>query len=247
MRQDPDVSRLGGPLIPPQCGGAERRVAMAMPLPDPSLCVPRMTQNYVNAFLPALPVSALAVPPAHGDSLSPPCSSALAHLIQNFLCRQFLCITWRRDTCRTRWVPKSSHPPCLRAPFHSASGVSMLAVPSDKMPQSSSDPVDHPIPQPALSIRLPSYFPTSGIYLHHTHCPNRLHHWKFGIFFSGKRTDSRAGGTSTPPSQNLCEDSPISSSLQMIMWPLVLSGVIGNIINVAANYVLLYVFHLGVT
>ncbi|NXR31023.1 S47A2 protein, partial [Zosterops hypoxanthus] len=34
---------------------------------------------------------------------------------------------------------------------------------------------------------------------------------------------------------------------QMIMWPLVLSGVIGNIINVAANYVLLYVFHLGVT
>ncbi|NXQ16464.1 S47A1 protein, partial [Peucedramus taeniatus] len=34
---------------------------------------------------------------------------------------------------------------------------------------------------------------------------------------------------------------------QMIMWPLVLSGVIGNITNVAANYVLLYVFHLGVT
>ncbi|NXO88484.1 S47A1 protein, partial [Certhia brachydactyla] len=34
---------------------------------------------------------------------------------------------------------------------------------------------------------------------------------------------------------------------QMIMWPLVLSGVIGNIINVVANYVFLYVFHLGVT
>ncbi|NWZ81948.1 S47A2 protein, partial [Poecile atricapillus] len=34
---------------------------------------------------------------------------------------------------------------------------------------------------------------------------------------------------------------------QMIMWPLVLSGVIGNMVNVAANYVLLYVFHLGVT
>ncbi|NWY65205.1 S47A1 protein, partial [Erithacus rubecula] len=33
---------------------------------------------------------------------------------------------------------------------------------------------------------------------------------------------------------------------QMIMWPLVLSGVIGNIINVAANYILLYVFQLGV-
>ncbi|NXO40770.1 S47A1 protein, partial [Locustella ochotensis] len=34
---------------------------------------------------------------------------------------------------------------------------------------------------------------------------------------------------------------------QMIMWPLVLSGVIGNIVNVAANYVLLYEFQLGVT
>ncbi|NWI08014.1 S47A2 protein, partial [Tichodroma muraria] len=34
---------------------------------------------------------------------------------------------------------------------------------------------------------------------------------------------------------------------QMIMWPLVLSGVIGNVVNVVANYVLLYVFHLGVT
>ncbi|XP_066419366.1 multidrug and toxin extrusion protein 1-like [Molothrus aeneus] len=33
---------------------------------------------------------------------------------------------------------------------------------------------------------------------------------------------------------------------QMIMWPLVLSGVIGNLTNVAANYVLLFVFHLGV-
>ncbi|NXU40431.1 S47A1 protein, partial [Drymodes brunneopygia] len=34
---------------------------------------------------------------------------------------------------------------------------------------------------------------------------------------------------------------------QMIMWPLVLSGVIGNIINAAANYVLLHVLHLGIT
>ncbi|NXW67179.1 S47A2 protein, partial [Hirundo rustica] len=34
---------------------------------------------------------------------------------------------------------------------------------------------------------------------------------------------------------------------QMIMWPLVLSGVIGNIVNVIANYVLLNVFHLGIT
>ncbi|KFP89066.1 Multidrug and toxin extrusion protein 2, partial [Apaloderma vittatum] len=34
---------------------------------------------------------------------------------------------------------------------------------------------------------------------------------------------------------------------QMIMWPLVLSGVIGNVVNVAANSVFLYVFHLGIT
>ncbi|NXQ42829.1 S47A1 protein, partial [Catharus fuscescens] len=33
---------------------------------------------------------------------------------------------------------------------------------------------------------------------------------------------------------------------QMIMWPLVLSGVIGNLVNVAANYLLLHVFHLGI-
>uniref|UniRef100_A0A672UIJ8 Solute carrier family 47 member 2 n=1 Tax=Strigops habroptila TaxID=2489341 RepID=A0A672UIJ8_STRHB len=37
------------------------------------------------------------------------------------------------------------------------------------------------------------------------------------------------------------------SSLQMIMWPLVLSGVIGNIVNVIANCIFLYVFHLGIT
>ncbi|NXE87263.1 S47A1 protein, partial [Menura novaehollandiae] len=34
---------------------------------------------------------------------------------------------------------------------------------------------------------------------------------------------------------------------QMIMWPLVLSGAIGNIVNVAANYIFLYVFHWGIT
>ncbi|NXJ56474.1 S47A1 protein, partial [Spizaetus tyrannus] len=34
---------------------------------------------------------------------------------------------------------------------------------------------------------------------------------------------------------------------QMIMWPLVLSGVFGNIINVIANCIFLYVFHLGIT
>ncbi|XP_010720375.2 multidrug and toxin extrusion protein 1-like isoform X1 [Meleagris gallopavo] len=33
---------------------------------------------------------------------------------------------------------------------------------------------------------------------------------------------------------------------QMIMWPLVLSGLIGNIVNVIANSVFLYVFHLGI-
>ncbi|NWI54007.1 S47A1 protein, partial [Calyptomena viridis] len=34
---------------------------------------------------------------------------------------------------------------------------------------------------------------------------------------------------------------------QMIMWPLVLSGVIGNVINVIANCIFLYVFHFGIT
>ncbi|XP_051491641.1 multidrug and toxin extrusion protein 1-like isoform X1 [Apus apus] len=34
---------------------------------------------------------------------------------------------------------------------------------------------------------------------------------------------------------------------QMIMWPLVLSGVVGNIVNVIANCVFLYVLHLGIT
>ncbi|XP_074969133.1 multidrug and toxin extrusion protein 2-like isoform X4 [Phalacrocorax aristotelis] len=34
---------------------------------------------------------------------------------------------------------------------------------------------------------------------------------------------------------------------QMIMWPLVLSGVVGNVINVIANYIFLYVLHLGIT
>ncbi|XP_052544900.1 multidrug and toxin extrusion protein 1-like isoform X2 [Tympanuchus pallidicinctus] len=33
---------------------------------------------------------------------------------------------------------------------------------------------------------------------------------------------------------------------QMIMWPVVLSGLIGNIVNVIANSVFLYVFHLGI-
>ncbi|NXY77551.1 S47A1 protein, partial [Glareola pratincola] len=34
---------------------------------------------------------------------------------------------------------------------------------------------------------------------------------------------------------------------QMIMWPLVLSGIVGNIVNVIANCIFLYVFHLGIT
>ncbi|XP_064324082.1 multidrug and toxin extrusion protein 1 isoform X2 [Phalacrocorax carbo] len=34
---------------------------------------------------------------------------------------------------------------------------------------------------------------------------------------------------------------------QMIMWPLVLSGFVGNVINVIANYIFLYVLHLGIT
>ncbi|NXF30716.1 S47A1 protein, partial [Nyctibius bracteatus] len=34
---------------------------------------------------------------------------------------------------------------------------------------------------------------------------------------------------------------------QMIMWPLVLSGIVGNVVNVVANCIFLYVFHLGIT
>uniref|UniRef100_A0A8B9TRL4 Multidrug and toxin extrusion protein n=1 Tax=Anas platyrhynchos TaxID=8839 RepID=A0A8B9TRL4_ANAPL len=34
---------------------------------------------------------------------------------------------------------------------------------------------------------------------------------------------------------------------QMIMWPLVLSGIVGNIVNVIANCIFLYVFHLGIS
>ncbi|NXN42166.1 S47A1 protein, partial [Rhinoptilus africanus] len=34
---------------------------------------------------------------------------------------------------------------------------------------------------------------------------------------------------------------------QMIMWPLVLSGIVGNVVNVIANCIFLYVFHLGIT
>ncbi|XP_050765166.1 multidrug and toxin extrusion protein 1-like [Gymnogyps californianus] len=33
---------------------------------------------------------------------------------------------------------------------------------------------------------------------------------------------------------------------QMIMWPLVLSGIIGNVVNVIANCIFLYVLHLGI-
>lgn len=179
-----------------------------MPLPDPACVCPQADPALRERLSPCPPGEcpwAPWMPPAHEDRLSPPYCSALPHLTQNFLCRWFFCITWRQDTCRTRWVLKSSHPPWLRAPFHCTSRVSMLTFPSAQVPQNSSDPVDHPVPQPAVSIHLPSYFPTSGIYLHHTDFPSRQHHWKSG-FFSGKGTESRAGGTFTPPSQNLCED-----------------------------------------
>uniref|UniRef100_A0A8D0KVF9 Multidrug and toxin extrusion protein n=1 Tax=Strix occidentalis caurina TaxID=311401 RepID=A0A8D0KVF9_STROC len=55
--------------------------------------------------------------------------------------------------------------------------------------------------------------------------------------------------TLAPLSQSLCEGTiaPISSSFQMIMWPLVLSGVVGNVVNVIANCIFLYVLHLGIT
>ncbi|XP_074413118.1 multidrug and toxin extrusion protein 1 isoform X2 [Zonotrichia albicollis] len=56
IRQDPDVSRLGGPLIPPWCVQGLRGGWWPWPWPSLSpLCAPRLTQRYVDAFLPALP------------------------------------------------------------------------------------------------------------------------------------------------------------------------------------------------
>lgn len=135
----------------------------------------------------------------------------------------------------------------------------MLAVPGGeaafvpttaRVPRSSSDPGHHPIPQPAVSIclmDLPSYFPMSEIYLQHTHLPSRRHHQKF-IFWLGKLLSVGLAETFAPFSQSFCEGAvaPISSSLQMIMWPLVLSGIIGNVVNVIANCIFLYVLHLGI-
>lgn len=68
-------------------------------------------------------------------------------------------------------------------------------------------------------------------------------------FLAGKAAEHGAGGDLRTSLLKLWESAiaPISSSLQMIMWPLVLSGLFGNIINVIANCIFLYVFHLGIT
>lgn len=67
-------------------------------------------------------------------------------------------------------------------------------------------------------------------------------------FLAGKAAERRAGRSFAPLCRSFREGAvaPIFSSLQMIMWPLVLSGIVGNVVNVIANCIFLYVFHLGI-
>lgn len=128
IRQDPEVSRSGGPVAVAQT-----------PLPPPSLApwgwgdgghgpsltVPlvsrRLTQRYVMAFVPALPVSPCGHPacwPRKGLAILLLFSTTAAQPLlrtglvssTNFLFRRFFCITWRQDTYRIRWVLQPSHP-----------------------------------------------------------------------------------------------------------------------------------------
>lgn len=77
------------------------------------LVSPRLTQRYVMAFVPALPVSPCGHPGcwSHIGTGQPasifhcttqPLLSAGLISSNNLLFRRCFCITWRRDTCRTR-------------------------------------------------------------------------------------------------------------------------------------------------
>lgn len=136
IRQDPEVSRSGGPVArtplprPPRQGGAARRVAVVVVPRYPCLsCSPRLTQRYVMAFVPALPVSPCGHPGCCSAQEPPPCSYSPVrqHSLISPLSspRLFSCITWRQDTCRTRWVLRA---PQLRAPFNQAPRVFTLTV-----------------------------------------------------------------------------------------------------------------------
>lgn len=152
------------------------------------------------AFVPALPVSRCGHPqcwPHTGTGHPAPifrCSSAAPaqcclHLIHLFPFQAVFLYNLETRYLQNQVGPATLAPtggqPHLRAPFTHAPRVFILTVPGGKaafvpstawVPWSSSDAGDHPIPQPVVSIclaDLPSYFPTSEIYLQHTHFPSR--------------------------------------------------------------------------